>query len=104
MSRESPTLDELYGVGAEEADAAAQNDAPAPRATAFTGTLKKGDHFEHRYWLNGENNEPLHCVVTSVLGNWYYYRPIYLDGSRGLGHRLHRDTVSRYVARLLPND
>lgn len=46
MSRDYPTLDEQYGLGAEQADAEAQDDVAAELQEA----IDSPSEYNHRYW------------------------------------------------------
>jgi predicted transcriptional regulator len=46
VSRDSPTLDEQYGPGAEQADAEAEDDV----ATELQEAIDSPSEYNHRYW------------------------------------------------------
>lgn len=40
-------------------------------------TIKPGDRFTHRHWLNAMDKQPLPCEVTKTTREGFYYRPVY---------------------------
>jgi hypothetical protein len=49
--------------------------------------VKRGEHFNHTYWITPDR-KPLECVVTRIAQGVIYYRPFYSkhdDGTDWLG-------------------
>jgi hypothetical protein len=67
--------------------------------------MKRGEYFEHRYWLRPDmSGAKLICKITKLTSYGIYYRPHYGwhdDGSEWLGRsayfRRDRIEISRYM-------
>ena len=50
----------------------------------MTPSVRRGQIFKHRKWLDPEQSDrPLECVVTAVREGTVYYRARYVDGQLG---------------------
>lgn len=60
-------------------------------------SVKKGEIYPSKVWLEADNKTPLKMKVTSIKNGVIYYRPVYEDGTIGKPVYCSVEDVNKYL-------